>query len=470
MMHFHLKSGGVTTVIKQQAAVLRAAGHEVLIVCGESPAGAVPAPVTVVPGLGYEDAPRDRAKAQAIRDDVLGALARAWPGRPVDVLHVHNPTLAKNRNLQQVLKTLQRDGVPLLCQIHDLAEDGRPGAYFDEPYVADCHYATVNGRDRNLLIQAGLDVRGVHYLPNPIAPLPSSAATANAPPAPSPVLYPVRAIRRKNIGEAIFLHLFDPSKAPLYITLPPNSDQDLPAYRMWQAFAARHELKVHFEAGLHHDFTGLVACSRFWLTTSITEGFGFTFLDAWPAGKALWGRKLADICEDFEVRGVRLADLYDLILVPWDMIDGARLLRLMTDALNDALSSYGRADREAQAVRFRSWFGVREGVDFGLLDEGAQRTVLDRVLSDQSALNRLVFLNPFLAAPGPAAGTATRIAQNKTAVLRHFNTERYARRLTAAYDAVGNRPLTQHIDKRVLLDAFLSPERFTLLKWGAYHE
>ena len=71
-----------------------------------------------------------------------------------------------------------------------------------------------------------------------------------------------------------------------------------------------------FEAGLTNDFESLVLSSEFIITTSITEGFGFSFLEPWTAKKMLWGRKLPDICEDFEKNGVQLDHLYTTLNIP----------------------------------------------------------------------------------------------------------------------------------------------------------
>src|SRR5690606_29176205 len=137
-------------------------------------------------------------------------------------------------SLPDVLMRLQHRRIPLLLQIHDLAEDGRPHLYYrDAAYPSDCHYAVINQRDRRRLVQSGLNPEAVHYLPNPVAPI----AAASYPEQPEDhVLYPVRAIRRKNIGEAMLLSLFFPDRLPLSITLPPNSAADRKPYDFWRRF------------------------------------------------------------------------------------------------------------------------------------------------------------------------------------------------------------------------------------------
>ena len=141
-------TGGVTTVVRQQTELLKSGGARGSPAVWQQAAGTVARPdsggaraLLMTPlKPGPPDGPYETA------ENILQAINRVWPGRQPDLIHVHNPTLAKNRCLQAVLKRLQQADLPLLCQVHDFAEDGRPEVYFEEPYIADCHYAVVNGR------------------------------------------------------------------------------------------------------------------------------------------------------------------------------------------------------------------------------------------------------------------------------------------------------------------------------------
>lgn len=466
LMHFHLKTGGVTTVVKQQAAALSAAGHDVLLVTGGPVDAGMPAPVIDVPGLGYDEMATGSISADHCAAEIIERIGSHWTGRPPDVLHVHNPTLAKNRRLQSVLRTLHAKGIRLLCQIHDFAEDGRPDVYFREPYVADCHYAVLNHRDLALLNRAGLRSQGLHYLPNAVAPLP---VTAPIPPAANaPLLYPVRAIRRKNIGEAILLALYVRPPGQLMITLPPNSPRDVGAYDAWKKLVKSRDLSVVFEAGLRHDFQKLVDDCRYVLTTSITEGFGFTFLEPWTAGKALWGRLLPDISRDFEKRNIRLSHLYTRLLIPVTWLDHHLLRKKWCRALRNA---HERFDLAATKNDIESgWERIaRDGlIDFGLLSEPFQQAVIEKVLADTDAFATLARINPFLKAPGPPEERETLITHNKAMVQQGFAPQQYGRRLLDIYTKVTAHSVQHAIDKRTLINFFLTPERFSMLKWSCY--
>ena len=113
---------------------------------------------------------------------------------------------------------------------------------------------------------------------------------------------------------------FLPGSAKLVITLPPNSPMDITSYRDWKSFVAKHQLSVEFDAGVKKDFQTLVQAARSLITTSITEGFGFSFLEPWVHDKLLWGRNLSPVTQDFERNGIRLNHLYPFLMVPVDWI------------------------------------------------------------------------------------------------------------------------------------------------------
>ncbi|MEZ4549038.1 MAG: hypothetical protein R2860_11810 [Desulfobacterales bacterium] len=81
--------------------------------------------------------------------------------------------------------------------------------------------------------------------------------------------------------------LFFPDDRLLAVTLSPNSDQDRLAYQSWKDFSVRNQLRVLFDASRHYPFPDLVSSMEQMITTSISEGFGFSFLEPWIAGKNL---------------------------------------------------------------------------------------------------------------------------------------------------------------------------------------
>jgi len=451
-------------VIKRQIEAIQN-DCQVLVIIGEALDETLPFDTITLPDLGYDHCTASpSANPEHVAQSIVDAIYSKWKNG-CDLIHVHNPTLAKNRNLIKILEALLQKKMRLFLQIHDFAEDGRPSAYFEDEYPENCHYGVINSRDYQILLNAGLKKEGLHLLSNSVAPLSildKTIATDNF------VLYPVRAIRRKNIGEAILWSLFFKNGETLCVTLPPNSLSDFKPYREWQALVEAEGLKVTFEAGLTQSFENLVASAQSVITTSITEGFGFCFLEPWINNKFLWGRKLADITKDFEYRGINLDHLYESLRIPFEQIDTKRLNAKRRRAISDALAKFNaqglwkKIENELQSVENTT------ETDFGLLDESFQMRVIARLLNDRKAKNRLLELNPILANPDGTIEQAGLIQSNRNAIMHHFNISSYRAALLKIYREVTRHPVRQHIDKTRLIASFLNPLTFSLLKWGDY--
>jgi len=462
-LHYHLKTGGVTTVVKQQLASV-ARQTEQLVITGDPGQTRLDADTVRIPELVYSSDYRGTVRPCDAARAILEAIGSKFGG-PCDVLHVHNPTLAKNRHFLTILKQLQQEGLNLLLQIHDFAEDGRPLAYFTESYPADCHYGVINQRDYQILRKAGLKQDGLHLMENTVTVPP---ITRRGKVECRGILYPIRAIRRKNIGEAILLSCFMKAEQPVEITLPPNSAADIKSYRGWKDFVRDHGLNVKFDRGLNQDFGSLVAAADFLISTSITEGFGFSFLEPWLFGKVLWGRKLADICLDFENNGIRLNHLYAGLHVPLDWINPAQFRDKWYRCVLENCKRFNYSiDPELLREAFDSLTSDGK-IDFGLLDESSQKRVVSRVISSGRDSAALIRINPFLAAPGVGGGQNELIGHNRKAILDNYSQKSYRNNLLNIYRKVGTTPVKQEIDKTILVASFLNPEKFSLLKWGEY--
>lgn len=462
LIHYHLKTGGVTSVIKDQIMALQGKGCDFMVLAGSLPKGPFPAPIIRIPELAYDRDVTGSPEPQTIANDILTAIHRHW-ARGADIIHVHNPTLTKNRYLQPVLHKLQQDGQRILCQIHDFAEDGRPNVYLEDPYIGNCHYIAINPRDWKLLLKAGLSPKGCHLLPNAVSTFHTRICRDGEA---ETVLYPVRAIRRKNIGEAILLSLFFKAAQHLAITLPPNSPNDIESYNQWRDFVEYHHLNIDFEAGLANSYQDLLNGCRYVLTTSITEGYGFSFLEAWTAGKAIWGRALPDICQGFTRMGVQLDHLYRQLKVPLEWLDEQCLSHDWTSALKAAARQFGFVLSPAEIAAAWKTVSADRLIDFGLLAETYQRAVIHHLLLHYRDRTRLIRINPFLAQPGPPEASAQLIAHNKTAIEKHFNHQRYARDLRVVYNRVVKTPIRHQIHKQTISVEFLKPKYFSMLKWG----
>lgn len=462
-MHFHLKTGGVTTVIRQQVEAMQGAA-ETLVLSGALPENDFPGPVTAVPGIGYDTDNDHRTTPAETAAGVIQAINSHWP-EGCDVLHVHNPTLAKNKNYLKILEILKDKGIRLFLQIHDFAEDGRPGVYFHEDYVADCHYGVINSRDYAILINSGLTSKGLHLISNMVTPLPISDdpdATGDH------ILYPIRAIRRKNIGEAILLSIFFTDRKPLFITQPPNSPADFPAYESWKQFVAHRGLNVEFDVGQRYNFVTLVQDAEYLLTTSISEGFGFTFMEPWTAGKRVWGRDLPGITDDFKTAGLFLDHLYTKVRVPLEWTAAGDFQASWRTTVRSSMQAF-RIKKSDQAIQAGFERLTADGtVDFGVLNERHQQAVLAAVIESAENKRLIAELNPFLADCGRATCTNEQTKHNRKLVLKHYSQAAYRRTLEKLYALINTVEPVQAIDKELLLDNFFNFNNFSLLKWGLH--
>ena len=115
----------------------------------------------------------------------------------------------------------------------------------------------LNRRDFKVLRRAGIPEARLHYLPNPVEEpprLPDQAiARRKLDPALSParrvVLYPVRGIRRKNIGELLLWAAVFGDTTSFVLSLAPANPDERPMYEQFVRLARELSLPVYFDTG-----------------------------------------------------------------------------------------------------------------------------------------------------------------------------------------------------------------------------
>jgi glycosyltransferase involved in cell wall biosynthesis len=470
LVHYHLRRGGVTSVIRHQAEALAEAGAELLIITGEAPQEQWDYPLALAPALGYghSDAAADgegaggghaaavEKGAAALAAALLRAMEERW-GEAADIVHVHNPLIQKNIFFIPALRILGDRGIRLLLQNHDLAEDFRPDVYAEGgEYPEGCHYAVINRRDFIYLHRAGLKTEGLHLIPNEVhcpEALPGLKRTR--------YLYPVRAIRRKNTGEALLLSLFIPKGRTIAITLPPAGKDEIP-YRRWRALAAELNLPVEFDLGLDHTLLELYGSSFAIISTSIKEGFGFTFLEPWTAGRALIGRRIDYVCRDFEEAGLRFDSLYKGIDVPLAGVSPAEIKNKMEQAMSSAYGAFGREVPPDLIKMMADDLFSHDVLDFGRLDEASQAAIIRTLAADREACRDAAALNPFLESLADWHEDETLIRANGEVVRSMYGRARISEILLSVYRQVLDHPVVHRLSRSILLDLYLDPFRFSL--------
>jgi hypothetical protein len=182
------------------------------------------------------------------------------------------------------------------------------------------------------------------------------------------------------------------------------------------------------------------------------------------------GRKLPDICIDFENKSINLDHLYTKMLVPVSWIGKKNLHAKVKSSIlkNCDLFRFSMDFKKIERFLFR--FTEDKNIDFGLLDEVFQKKVISRVLSGKKNRDQLIDLNPCLMHVDNTPDSDGLVQNNAMKTALHYSKSKYRENLLGIYDIITNTAVTQNIDKRALLLQFFAPENFSLLKWNSYVE
>jgi hypothetical protein len=507
VLHYHLRFGGVRTVISSALRSLIAFGgfssldidliasdtrqtsgdslvNELRLWAQKYPAVELMLRPVQIPELAYNDTPaKDRdqffREADGLCHRLLEVIAiQQFSAENPYILHVHNPTLGKNPRLTLALKLLaehfDRDNYPawLLYQIHDFAEDKRPDRWAvlcqcsgrNDPALAvemmypasrKVRWVCLNSSDRRRLVQMGFLVDRVDVLPNPIDDQIYIIDTIGPENPPAPIaaedfqknlknriadyaqkhgfyfeanrrilLSPVKAIRRKNIAESILLLLDCNSKEDCYqllVTLPAQSPQDVAYCAAMEEFVKNKHMPVVIGFGTEllsstgqrqvrngqvekYSLTDLATISDAVVTTSIQEGFGYVFHEAWLLGKAVLGRDLPQVTSDFKTAGMNLDHLYTHLLIPQDWLDEKweelckayyekySLLRQSADLTICSFSEFQRKLNQKKTYRPKASSGAAEDrMDWADLSLDLQLELLKKIREAPHLIPQLIF-------------------------------------------------------------------------------
>ncbi len=514
VIHYHLNRGGVTRVIENQLRALDSVldpgdPWRVSIFYGGRRKGwikkvarelrSIHLTLVEVPGLEYDTLEGSRAAADAeeLAKDLRLALGRQGFAAAATVVHVHNHALGKNRALPGAVARLAEAGFPLLLQVHDFAEDFRPANYRhlvgDEsgstqrlyPQADDIHYAVLNSRDHGILRSAGVEPQRLNLLPNPVPPLAHMPQRKDArrrlqqcfdvATSDRFMFYPIRCIRRKNVGEALLYAALAPAGTVVGLALAPLNSTEIPIYSAWKDCARRLQLPCRFELGGHDglSFEENMAAADTIITTSLAEGFGMVFLESWLAGRPLLGRDLPEITADFRRAGIELDWLAPSLQVPLDWPGADRFRQAFLATYRRVLESYGRPQPTDLAGAFES--KTTGGmVDFGDLDEPLQQAVIERVCSSARNRDAVLEANPWLAAALTinVESAAEVIERNARAIGDGYSLKTSGQALLALYEkvqrthpqAAGQIECQTLPNVAAILDSFLDPRRFRLIR------
>jgi len=433
ILHHHLNPGGVTRIMQSQAQSLRRVFPEIeiTVITGHAtdpkPFEALNVPVIEYPPLDYLHSTRGlEEELPELFVDITNFLKKHIDRQTV--IHAHNLNLGKNPVLTLALSAMSRQGYHLFNHCHDFAED-RPDNmkflqeiiedYFQEelhqvlyPENTTSFFATLNSFDYKRLLQEGIPESRVTLLPNPVEVNKTEVVvvenvreeicrTLGLDGNKLLITYPVRVIRRKNIGEFILFSALFANRAHWLVTQPPKNPVEVKPYQNWKAFCQRLHLAIVFEAGVKVDFMELMIASDICLTTSIREGFGMVFLEPWLLGTPVMGRNIGYVTRDLIESGVRFPLLYDEI-------------KVKTEHAN---------------------------TDFAELEMNQQQQIISRVLQDEIFAEKIRRQNPALLklfdeVPGVV------IENNRKVIEEKYSLNNYAHTLYEVY-----REMAEHDDR-----------------------
>jgi hypothetical protein len=436
ILHYHLLPGGVTDVIVLSVRAILCQMKEVenitiaygrqdnadrvrkKILAGLDPSAEKKLSFCCLPTLDYGEKQEYLPTPSAL----LASLEEHFPGKD-NLWMVHNYQLGKNPVLTQaLLMAAENENRPLLFQIHDFPECSRYANLAalkqgtdknNYPQRKNLAYCVINDRDRNYLIDAGLNKENIWLLNNPVPlgttkkadPDTVKAALYKKYASSFPgmkekgkfVFYPVRSIRRKNLFEAAFLLKMTAQETNFVVSLPGISPTEL---------AYTHLAEQAFKEGIISGLWGIGADEEteqlnypnFWaasdiiISPSIQEGFGYLYLNALHWRKPLFARSL-DIMGGFRsLFDPSSSHFYDQVSLPLTEKEKRTLRTLYKDKLDNLTPFMPAGRKESLSMELEEIF-KEDRFCFSYLTPQMQYDYLIKMNRDSIFRNEAASLN-----------------------------------------------------------------------------
>ena len=272
-------------------------------------------------------------------------------------------------------------------------------------------------------------------------------------------LYPVRALRRKNLGELLFWSALAKPGTVFATTLGPTNTDYEATYQAWQSLAQRYQLPAYFGIGqaMEYPFADIVQAADCILSTSIAEGFGLSFLEPCLFGKPVAGRNLPEITADFEKQGIQLGPLYESLPIPAHWIDADVLHKTIEKELNDTYRLYEEEPPEDATQRAIAAIQPNEATyEFSGLNETLQSVVIERLAKDPKAREELPFKTLEI----------QNFQDQSQCIRENYGVDAFTEKLESLYRQIVSQTASSidYLPPARILESFLMPERFRLLR------
>ncbi len=421
IFHYHLNPGGVTRIIEAQIEALRKLDSKLKII--------------LLTGHIEEKDYYNKYNVEVICDKNINYLVdtneldRKYTEikqlfdlyvKSGDVLHMHNLNLGKNPLITLVAFEYLAKGVYVINHAHDFSEDRPKNQMFLSKIIED-HYEknlkevmypenynysfmVLNSFDKDRLVKYGVENDRIVLLPNPVAFSEKNVDYSyndwreeifqklRLDRSKKLISYPVRVIKRKNIGEYLLLAVLFSDQANFVVTQPPKNPIEIEEYLKWKDFTEKESVAFSWEAGTKVDFEKLIRISDFCFTTSIQEGFGMVFMEPWLLSTPVVGRNIPMVTEDMIRTGMEFSCLYDSFFVS----------------------------------------GNKQMHDLSIIE---QMNIIRNVKNDIYLKQSLLDANPIIknALNIPNEGL---VARNKEVILTHYSLNNYGKRLHETYKRI----------------------------------
>jgi hypothetical protein len=238
------------------------------------------------------------------------------------------------------------------------------------------------------------------------------------------------------------------------------------------------KLPVEFEVGTRGSFADVFGSALAVLSTSVKEGFGFSFLEPWTADRAVLGRRIDYVCRDFEEAGIKFTPVekktsekrpngfYKTINIPMEYIAPPVLKNKMEHAMTAIYEAFGLEPPPYVIRMMDDMIFTEQTIDFGRLDEELQAGVIHIMVSNDAVYREIAALNPFLEGLADWRGDEDLIAENKLRIREAYGKERIAAILRETYQRVLSTPILHKLSKVLLLELYLDPLRLSLVGVG----
>ena len=205
------------------------------------------------------------------------------------------------------------------------------------PSYSNIKYVAINRYDRWRLLEHGIEEDNIYYIPNSIDP-------SIVPPDDQYKDLRKRIIEEENLDPSVrFINCLSEVKLErnncrlrqtyhLLVSLTPASGDDAVYAEKLAGFIKANKLPVTIGLNelisldretdasdpsrlVKYSIGDLYSVSDLVITTSVLEGFGFSYIEPWLVNRAVIGRSIPFLTPDFQAAGMKLGHLYSALIV-----------------------------------------------------------------------------------------------------------------------------------------------------------